>query len=256
MSPALQMNNIETYYGPVNAIRGISLQVPKGAIIAVLGANGAGKSTILKTISGAMEPRKGSIEFDGQRIEGMEAAKVAGRGISHVPEGREVFRHLSVQDNLTIGGYLRRNRDEVRETLRTVYGLFPRLEERRRQHAGALSGGEQQMLAIGRAMMARPKMMLLDEPSLGLAPLLVKEMFEIIRRLNKEFGMTILLVEQNAHMALEVATFGYVLEVGRIVLEGTVEQLLENDDIKEFYLGIKDHGVRGRRRWKRKKMWR
>ncbi len=256
MSSILRLGNIETYYGPVNAIRGVSLEVHRGSVTAVLGANGAGKTTILKTISGAMDPRKGTIEFMGRRIDGLEASAVTRLGISHVPEGREVFRHLSVDDNLTIGAFTRSNRGEIRQDLEAVYDLFPNLKERRRNHAGVLSGGEQQMLAIGRAMMARPKLLLLDEPSLGLSPKLVKEIFSVVSRLNTEFGITILLVEQNAHMALATASFGYVLEIGRVVLEGPSEKLRENEDIQEFYLGFKDRGVRGPQRWKRKKMWR
>jgi branched-chain amino acid transport system ATP-binding protein len=222
----------------------------------VLGANGAGKTTILKTISGAMDPRIGTVELEGRQIQGMDTWDITKLGMSHVPEGREVFRHLSVYDNLMMGAYLRKDRDGVMRDLETVYAYFPRLKERAQQHAGDLSGGEQQMVAISRALMARPKIMLLDEPSLGLSPLLVKEIFAIIRRVNEEQGMTILLIEQNANMALAVAHFGYVLEVGRIVLEGSTAQLRDNPDVKEFYLGHKDQGVRGQRRWKRKKQWR
>ena len=255
-APLLKVSNIETYYGPVMAIRGVSFSVKAGDICTILGANGAGKTTILKTISGAMDPRAGKVEFDGRPIHGMDTWDIAKLGMSHVPEGREVFRHLSVVDNLMMGAYVRKDRDAVMRDLETVYAYFPRLKERAQQHAGNLSGGEQQMVAISRALMARPKLMLLDEPSLGLAPLLVKEIFAIIRRLNEEQGMTILLIEQNANMALGVAHFGYVLEVGRIVLEGSTEKLRDNPDVKEFYLGHKDQGVRGQRRWKRKKQWR
>jgi branched-chain amino acid transport system ATP-binding protein len=255
-APLLKVSNIETYYGPVMAIRGVSFAVQAGSICTILGANGAGKTTILKTISGAMDPRTGTVEFNGAVIQGRDTWDIARLGISHVPEGREVFRHLSVRDNLMMGAFLRRDADGIERDLETVFGYFPRLRERAGQNAGDLSGGEQQMVAIGRALMARPKLMLLDEPSLGLSPLLVKEIFAIIRRLNEEQGVTILLIEQNANMALQVAHFGYVLEVGRIVLEGATSALRDNPDVREFYLGQKEQGVRGQRRWKRKKRWR
>jgi branched-chain amino acid transport system ATP-binding protein len=255
-APLLRVSNIETYYGPVMAIRGVSFAVDEGTICTILGANGAGKTTILKTISGAMDPRVGTVEFAGTKIEGLDTWSIAARGVSHVPEGREVFPRLSVHDNLMMGAYLRRDREATARDLDIVFGYFPRLKERSGQNAGDLSGGEQQMVAIGRALMARPRLMLLDEPSLGLAPLLVREIFGIIRRLNEEQGVTILLIEQNANMALELAHFGYVLENGRIVLEGTSTTLRDNPDVKEFYLGHRDAGVRGQRRWKRKKRWR
>lgn len=252
----LELRNVETYYGPVVALRGVSLAVEPGQIVTVLGANGAGKTTLLKTISGAIDPHSGTVTFEGAPIGGRNTWDVATRGIAHVPEGREVFRHLSVHDNLMMGAYARRDRSAIAEDLDRVYGLFPRLMERARQHAGDLSGGEQQMLALGRALMQRPRLMLLDEPSLGLSPLLVQEILKIVKQLNSEHGVTMLLVEQNARLALELADFGYVLEVGRIVLEGTSKRLQDNDDVKEFYLGIRDEGVRGVRRWKRKKQWR
>jgi branched-chain amino acid transport system ATP-binding protein len=252
----LEVRNVETYYGPVVALRGVSLDVEAGQIVTVLGANGAGKTTLLKTICGAIDPNAGTVAFDGTRLHGRDTWEVAKRGIAHVPEGREVFRHLSVHDNLMMGAYTIRDRGQLAEDLRRVYDLFPRLEERARQHAGDLSGGEQQMLALGRALMMRPKLMLLDEPSLGLSPLLVAEILNIVKQLNEDHGVTILLVEQNANMALDLADFGYVLEVGRIVLEGTGARLRDNDDVKEFYLGIREEGVRGVRRWKRKKQWR
>ena len=254
--PLLIVRNIETYYGPIMAIRGVSLEVGEGQIVTVLGANGAGKTTVLKTISGVMDPRKGSVVFAGQEIQRTSPDMVVRLGISHVPEGREVFPYLTVAENLAMGAYLRGDRDEIEADTQRVYGYFPVLEQRRDQEAGQLSGGEQQMLAIGRALMARPRLLLLDEPSLGLSPILVKEIFDIIRRVNEEQGMTILLVEQNAHMALSIGDFGYVMEVGRIVMEDECHRLMEKEDIKEFYLGIKDHGVRGRRRWKKKKLWR
>jgi branched-chain amino acid transport system ATP-binding protein len=252
----LTVSNVETYYGPIMAIRGISFAVPAGTIVTILGANGAGKTTILKTVSGVMDPQKGTVRFDGREIQRMDPDKVVRFGLSHVPEGREVFPFLTVRENLRMGAYTRSDADGVARDLEMVYGYFPVLEERAEQRAGALSGGEQQMLAISRALMARPKMMLLDEPSLGLSPKLVKEIFDIITRINREHGVTVLLVEQNANMALHIADYGYVLEVGRIVMEDTCARLLEKEDIKEFYLGMKEDSVRGTRRWKRKKTWR
>jgi branched-chain amino acid transport system ATP-binding protein len=252
----LEASNIETYYGPIMAIRGISFTVPRGGIVTILGANGAGKTTILRTVSGVMDPQKGSVTFEGRPIHGLDPDQVMRRGIAHVPEGREVFPLLTVRENLRMGAFTRRDAAGVAEDLRTVYDYFPVLQARAEQRAGSLSGGEQQMLAIARALMARPTMMLLDEPSLGLAPRLVKEIFEIIGRINRERGVTVLLVEQNAHMALTLADYGYVLEVGRIVMADTCARLLEQEDIKEFYLGVKETSVRGTRRWKRKKTWR
>ena len=252
----LQVRNIETFYGPIQAIRGVSLDVPAGQIVTVLGANGAGKTTILKTICGVMDPQKGTVTFEGREIQKNNPDRIMRMGISHVPEGREVFPFLTVHENLMMGAFTRRDADGVRRDLELVYDYFPRLKERLYQPAGSLSGGEQQMLAISRALMARPKVMLLDEPSLGLSPKLVKDIFEIIVRENREQGTTILLVEQNANVALHTAHFGYVLEVGRIVMEDTCPRLLEKEDIKEFYLGIKEQGVRGKRRWKKKKTWR
>src|SRR5437762_1898029 len=252
----LEVSNVETCYGPIIAIRGVSFAVEAGAIVTILGANGAGKTTILKTVSGVMDPQKGTVVFDGREIQRMDPDKVVRLGLSHVPEGREVFPFLSVRENLRMGAFTRHDADGVTKDLEMVYDYFPVLKARAEQRAGQLSGGEQQMLAISRALMARPKMMLLDEPSLGLSPKLVKEIFDIIGRINTEQGVTVLLVEQNANMALHIADYGYVLEVGRIVMEDTCARLLEKDDIKEFYLGVKDAGVRGTRRWKRKKTWR
>lgn len=252
----LEVRNVEASYGSAIALRGVSLDVPQGTIVAVLGANGAGKTTLLRTISGALEARTGSIRFDGTPVQGLETWEVAALGLSHVPEGREVFRHLTVEENLRMGAYRRRDAPGIETDLEAVFGYFPRLRERRRQHAGLLSGGEQQMVAIGRSVMARPSLMLLDEPSLGLSPLLVQEIFTIVRRLAQERGTTMLLVEQNANVALSVADLGYVLEVGRIVLEGSARELAENPDVREFYLGMRDAGVRGTRRWRRKKQWR
>ena len=251
----LTLRNIETCYGPIVAIRGLSLEVPEGAVVAVLGANGAGKTTVLKTIGGAMDPHKGSVAFNGQDITSRDPDRIAKLGIGHVPEGREVFPFLNVEENLGVGAFTRR-RTDLGADLEMVYSYFPALAEHRRQAAGFLSGGQQQMLAIGRALMLRPKLMLLDEPSLGLAPRLVAEIAAIVERLNKEQGMAILLVEQNAKMALDVADYGYVMEVGRIVMEDTCERLKNATDIQEFYLGMKDQGVRGRRRWKQRKTWR
>ena len=222
----------------------------------MLGSNGAGKTTILKTISGIIDPRKGSIEFQGKDITAKDPAYIVQQGLSHVPEGREVFPLLSVKDNLLMGAYTRKDRDGVARDMETVYTYFPILRERATQDAGLLSGGQQQMLAISRAIMAAPHLILLDEPSLGLSPKLTKEIFEIVVRINRERGTTILLVEQNANMALNAADHGYVLENGRIVMEDSCDRLREKEDIKEFYLGVKDDGVRGERRWKKKKNWR
>ncbi len=252
----LRLSNVESAYGPIRAIRGVSLQVIQGQIATVLGSNGAGKSTILKTISGIIDPRKGSIAFKGEDITARDPALIVQRGLSHVPEGREVFPLLSVHDNLLMGAYTRHDRDGVAKDMQAVYGYFPILRERATQDAGLLSGGQQQMLAISRALMAAPELILLDEPSLGLSPRLTREIFEIVIRINRERGTTFLLVEQNANMALNVADFGYVLENGRIVMEDTCERLRDKDDIREFYLGMKETGVRGERRWKKKKTWR
>jgi len=254
--PILTLANVESTYGPVKAIRGVSLSVKPGSIVAVLGANGAGKSTILRTISGIIDPQKGSVMFRGEAIQGRDPAEIVRLGISHVPEGREVFPLLSVHDNLMMGAYTRGDRDAVAQDLEKAYEYFPVLRERARQDAGQLSGGQQQMLAISRALMSRPQLMLLDEPSLGLSPRLTQEIFAIVQRINRERGTTILLVEQNAAMALDVADYGYVLEVGRIVMDDTCERLKQKEDIQEFYLGMKEAGVRGERRWKKKKMWR
>ncbi|MCE2689897.1 MAG: ABC transporter ATP-binding protein [Rubrivivax sp.] len=252
----LSLANVESAYGPIKAIRGVSLQVKRGQIATVLGSNGAGKSSILKTISGIIDPRRGTIEFKGQSIAGADPALIVRMGLSHVPEGREVFPLLSVRDNLLMGAYTRSDRDGVARDMEMVYGYFPILKERAAQDAGLLSGGQQQMLAISRALMAQPELILLDEPSLGLSPKLTKEIFEIVVRINRERGTTILLVEQNANMALNAADYGYVLENGRIVMEDTCDRLREKEDIKEFYLGMKEEGVRGERRWKKKKTWR
>jgi branched-chain amino acid transport system ATP-binding protein len=256
MTAILQLNNVESAYGPIRAIRGVSLKVEQAQIATVLGSNGAGKTTILKTISGIIDPRKGTVEFKGANITALDPALIVQRGLSQVPEGREVFPLLSVRDNLLMGAYTRSDRDGVARDLESVYGYFPILKERATQDAGLLSGGQQQMLAISRALMAKPELMLLDEPSLGLSPKLTKEIFEIVVRINRERGTTMLLVEQNANMALNAADYGYVLENGRIVMEDACDVLREKEDIKEFYLGMKEAGERGERRWKKKKTWR
>jgi branched-chain amino acid transport system ATP-binding protein len=254
--PLLQMLNIETYYGPIMAIRGVSLDVHQGEVVTVLGANGAGKTTLLKTATGALDSSKGQVLLDGEEIQCRDPDWVARKGIAHVPEGREVFPFLSVAENLAMGAYNRTDADAVAADLEIVYEYFPALRDMREKMAGYLSGGQQQMLAIGRGFMARPRLLMLDEPSLGLSPALVQEIFAIITRLNNEQGLTILLVEQNANVALQVSQRGYVMEVGGMVMDGPSDHLLESEDIKEFYLGKKEEGVRGRRRWKKRKTWR
>jgi len=256
--PFLEVKNIETLYGLIYALRGVSLTVEKGTITAILGNNGAGKSTILKTAMGLIEdqPDKGTIEFMGKRIDGMDTELIVRMGISYVPEGREVFEELSVRENLLMGAYIRRERAPIKKDLDQIYGYFPVLKERENQWAGTLSGGEQQMLAIGRALMNRPKLLFLDEPSLGLSPILVKEIFDIIRTVNEE-GVTILLVEQNAWMALKIAHFGLILENGRFVMKGKSEELIGDKDVQEFYMGVRsEESTKGYQRWKRKKRWR
>lgn len=252
----LTLTNIESAYGPVKAIRGVSLEVKKGQIVTLLGSNGAGKTTLLKTISGIMDPVRGSVEFAKEDITGIESSDIVKKGISHVPEGREVFPLLTVYENLMMGAYTRKDRDGVARDLEQAYRYFPILKERDNQAAGLLSGGQQQMLAIARALLADPQMILMDEPSLGLSPKLTKEIFEIIRMINRDSGRSILLVEQNARIALQTADFGYIMENGRIVMQDTCERLMQKDDIQEFYLGIKQEGVRAERRWKKKKTWR
>ena len=252
----LQLNNVESAYGPVRAIRGVSLSVQRGQIATVLGSNGAGKSTVLKTISGILDPRKGTVFFNGANITAMDPARIVQRGLVQVPEGREVFPLLSVRDNLVMGAYTRSDRDGIARDMETAFNYFPILRERAAQPAGLLSGGQQQMLAIARALLGNPEMILLDEPSLGLSPKLTQEIFEIVLRINRERGTTMLLVKQNANVALNVADYGFVLESGRIVMEDTCERLREKDDIKEFYLGLKEAGARDERRWKKKKTWR
>jgi branched-chain amino acid transport system ATP-binding protein len=261
----LSINNIEVVYDSIILVlRGVSLEAKPGCITTLLGGNGAGKTTTLKAISGVLRTERGSvtkgnITLDAQRIDGMAAYDVTKRGISQVFEGRRVFEHLSAEENLIAGAHLERDVANVRTGIERVYSYFPVLKNRRSQPAGYLSGGEQQMLAIGRALMSKPKVILLDEPSLGLAPMLVEEIFGIVRRLVSEEKVTVLLVEQNASMALEVADHGYVMETGRIVLEGSAEQLRSNSDIREFYLGLNEAGSRKSyrdvKRYKRRKRW-
>ena len=254
----LKINNIETFYGLVYALRGVSLEVEEGKIVAILGPNGAGKTTLLKTVVGLIEdqPDKGTIEFLGTRIDGREVEDIVRMGISFVPEGREVFEELTVRENLLMGAYPRRDRSAVVLAFDRIYQLFPVLKLRDNQWAGTLSGGEQQMVAIGRALMAAPKLLFLDEPSLGLAPVMVKRIFEVIQEIQQS-GVTMLLVEQNARMALNVADYALVMENGRFVLAGTPEELAQDEDVKEFYLGIKSEvSIKGYQRYKRKKRWR
>jgi len=254
--PLLEIRNLESFYGPIMAIRGISLSVQKGEIVTVLGANGAGKSTLMKTISGIMDPEKGQVIFEGTEIQGLEPHIIVKKGIVHVPEGREVFPLLTVDENLSLGAYTRKDTAQIAPDREMVFSYFPILAERRNQEAGTLSGGQQQMLAIGRGLMLRPKIMLLDEPSLGLSPLLVQEIFGILKRLNKDEGVTMVLVEQNARVALDLADAGYVMEVGRMVMNDTADKLAASEDIQRFYLGVQDDSQRGERRWKRRKTWR
>ena len=232
----LEVKDINVYYGAIHAIKGISLSVDEGEIVTLIGANGAGKSTTLRTISGLLKPKTGSINFLGQDIAGMPAHKIVREGISQVPEGRRIFAEMTVQENLELGAFTRSDKDEINSDFKRVFGRFPRLEERRLQLAGTLSGGEQQMLAMGRALMSRPKLLLLDEPSMGLAPLLIREIFNIIADINKT-GTTVLLVEQNANMALSIANRAYVLETGRITLSGDAKELAASEDIRKAYLG-------------------
>ncbi len=261
----LKLNNIEvTYLNVIRVLHGVSLNVEDGSIVALLGANGAGKSTTLKAISGLLHIEEGavtdgSIEWDGERMEKKSAEEIAKLGIIQALEGRRVFEHLSAEENLQVGAYHRKDRSAVKQDLEMVYEYFPRLKELRRNTAGYLSGGEQQMLVIGRAMMATPKLMMLDEPSLGLAPLLVEEIYNIIRRFNTEHKTSVLLVEQNVRVALSIAHYGYVMENGRVVLDGTADFLKNNEDVKEFYMGLSAMGTKKSYRevkhYKRRKRW-
>ncbi len=261
----LKINNIEVkYHEVILVIKGVSIEVPKGGIVTLLGANGAGKSTILKAISGLLrhedgEVTDGSIEFMGRRIDKLGAEKIAKMGIVQVIEGRRVFEHLTVEENLKVGAHMKKYGRSVKDGLEMVYNYFPRLKEKRSEIAGFISGGEQQMTVVGRALMTSPEMILLDEPSMGLAPLLIHEIFNIITKLNQEENISILLVEQNAKLALNVAPYAYVMENGRIVMDDTAEKLRENPDIKDFYLGITDIGrrksFRDVKHYKRRKRW-
>ena len=265
MASMLRLNNIQVIYSDVILVlKGLSLEVAEGQIVALLGANGAGKTTTLKAISGLLKTEDGkvtdgSIEFLGRRIDGRDSEEICRRGIVQVMEGRKVLLSLTVEENLRIGGYTRSDRDGVQQDMQMIYDYFPRLVERRHQLAGYLSGGEQQMLVIGRALMAKPKLLLLDEPSLGLAPLLVREIFEIVQKINVERGTTFLLVEHNAQIALGIANYGYIMENGRVVLDGPAEKLRGNDDVREFYLGLSEAGRRKSLRevkfYKRRKRW-
>lgn len=232
----LKVDNIDVYYGAIHAIKGISIEVPKGEIVTLVGSNGAGKSTTLRTISGLMKPKNGTILFEDKNIVDVPAHKIVGMGLCQVPEGRHVFANMSVMENLELGAYLRNDKDGIARDLEDVFKKFPRLLERKDQISGTLSGGEQQMLAMGRALMSRPRLLLLDEPSMGLAPLLVKEIFNIIKEIN-ESGTTVLLVEQNANMALSIADKAYVLETGRIALAGTAQELASSEAVRKAYLG-------------------
>lgn len=232
----LSVQDLNVYYGSIHALKGVSLEVNEGEIVTLIGANGAGKSTLLKTLSGLLKPKEGSIHYLGNPINGKPAQSIVKMGVSQVPEGRRVFADMSVEENIELGAYLRKDKAEIDKDLKKVYSIFPRLYERRKQTAGTLSGGEQQMLAMGRAIMARPKLLLLDEPSMGLAPLMVKTIFETVKDIS-EAGTTILLVEQNAHIALSIADRGYVIETGRVILSGTAAELQASEEVKNAYLG-------------------
>jgi len=232
----LEIDRLDVYYGAVHALKGVTLRAESGEIVTLIGANGAGKTTLLRAISGLIRPRAGAIRLEGKDISRVPPHEIVGLGISHAPEGRMVFANLSVQDNLELGAYRRKDRALIREDFDGIFALFPRLKERRRQTAGTLSGGEQQMLAIARALMSRPRLLLLDEPSLGIAPILVREIIRTIREINQR-GVTVLLVEQNAHLALSIAARGYVLETGHVRFEDEARRLLQNEDVKKAYLG-------------------
>lgn len=255
----LSVRNLETWYGPIAAIKGVNIELGQGDIVTVLGANGAGKTTLLNTIAGVIDPFKGSVHFKGHAIDHLDPDEVARRGLVLVPEGRQVFPFLTVAENLRMGAFARPSPGGLHQDIERIYQWFPRLRERQQQAAGLLSGGEQQMLAIGRALMASPSVLLLDEPSLGLSPLLTSEIFRIVQRINQETGMSILVVEQNAAIALHTAQFGYIMELGRVVAAGACEELLQKDDVKEFYLGVasaRPSGEPNKQRWKRRKTWR
>lgn len=235
MGQILQVNDLHVYYGSIHAVKGVSFEVNEGEVVTLIGANGAGKSTVLNTVSGLLHPKHGSVVFEGKDLKGVPAHKIVEHGLAQVPEGRHVFLQMTVEDNLEMGAYTQPN-STIEAGIADVYERFPRLKERRKQIAGTLSGGEQQMLAVGRALMSRPKLLMMDEPSLGLAPLVVRDIFSIIQEINKQ-GVTILLIEQNANMALKIADVGYVLETGRITLTGSGKELLSNDAVRAAYLG-------------------
>jgi branched-chain amino acid transport system ATP-binding protein len=254
----LEIDGVHVRYGPIEALHGISLRVEAGTIVTLIGANGAGKSTTLRTISGLLAPTSGQILFEGQPIHGRAPHEILGLGIGHVPEGRQIFPHLTVWENLRLGAFRERRAGVVLDRMGKVFQQFPLLAERARQLGGTLSGGEQQMLAIGRALMSSPRLLMLDEPSLGLAPLIIDRIYEVIARLRDEMKMTVLLVEQNAQRALDIADYGYILETGRVVLDGTAKKLTANEDVQEFYLGVSSSGrksLRDVKHYKRRKRW-
>jgi len=251
----LQFRAVDTYYGDLHVLKAVDYRIEEGEIVCLLGGNASGKSTTMKAIMGIVVPARGDIVYEGKSLAGVSVAERVRRGIAPVLEARRLFPRMTVYENLEMGAYIRSRGPEFDEDLERVFTLFPRVKERLRQLAGTLSGGEQQMVAIGRALMARPKLLCMDEPSMGLAPVFVEQVFDIIQTINRQ-GTTIFMVEQNANMALQTADFGYVLEVGRIVMADTCARLMEKEDIKEFYLGIKEQGARGQRRWKKRKTWR
>mgnify|MGYP001158778856 FL=1 len=252
----LSLKNLEVHYGPIIAVRGVTLSVRAGQTVTLLGANGAGKSTILKAISGVLIPSKGKIFFDGESIGGQEPATIVSSGLAHVPEGREMFPLLTVRQNLLLGAYSRSDKVDILEDLDKVFQYFPDLKQFIDLEAKALSGGQQQMLALGRALMSKPKLLLLDEPSLGLSPIIVKEIFSILKHLQKDLGLSILLVEQNANLGLELADYGYILELGRVAMSGLKENIQKSRDVQEFYLGMHRDSRLGKKRWKNRKTWR
>ena len=258
MDALLDIRNLETWYGPIVAISGVNIEVREAGIVAVLGANGAGKTTLLNTVAGVIDPFKGKVIFDGKEVHGLDADAICRRGLVLVPEGRQVFPFLSVRDNLAMGAYARQDKSAIREDLERVYKWFPRLKERELQHAGLLSGGEQQMLAMGRAVMSQPRLLMLDEPSLGLSPLLTKEIFSIVRRIRDEIGTAVLVVEQNAAIALANADDGYIMELGRVVAADTCAALSSKSDVRDAYLGLgHTQTLSGSaQRWTRRKTWR
>ncbi len=252
----LEVGSISVVYGKHRALSEVAIAVDRGDIVVILGANGAGKTTLLKMIAGTIDCRKGQVIFAGEEVQNRVPDAVAARGIGHVPEGREVFPFLTVDENLKLGAWGRRDADEIARDRETIFAYFPELARKKGDMAGYLSGGQQQMLAVGRAFMGRPKLMILDEPTLGLSPLLTRTIFDVIRRINGEQGVTVLLVEQNAAAALDVARHGFIMEVGRVVMDAPTAELRRSDDIRELYLGQSDAGIRGEKRWKKRKTWR